>query len=356
MNVRKSAGGDPRGFGTKPCREGAALMPQVFCPKCGSEIPEGTIICPNCEYDIREYNKEAETELNSLLSAKKLSDGEEAETAESEAASEPTEETPPLDPTGAPIRVVKKSSAPKAEGGGSANPTQGSAETGEADPEEDAAAPAPAPKKKKEKKAPKEKKPRKPMPSFVITLLAVVVAAGLGFCAALLFFGDLFPTAEEDFAVTAANAVNSKLNVNEKLCVYKAYVKKTASADECILYAIIDYHDTVSVTRYRVVFDRNTPSVINVYYPVDETSSAYLDMKNSDDPQTRIQASVLKNYSDTIEAAHREILIGSPAWVEVDISKINGKITSQQTRNTGSSVSAETRSGSANDDIEDLVD
>lgn len=138
--------------------------------------------------------------------------------------------------------------------------------------------------------------------------------------------------------MTAANAVNSKLNVNERLCVYKAYVKQAGTVQECILYAIIDYNDTVSVTRYRVVFDRETPNVINIYYPVDETSRAYLDMKNSDDPQTRVQASVLKNYSDTIEAAHREILIGSPAWTEVDISKINGKITSQQTRNTGSSA------------------
>lgn len=349
-------------------------MPQVFCPKCGSEIPEGTIVCPSCEYDIQDYNKEAETELNTLLSAKKLSDGEQAEdeaedeaeeakTAESEAASQPSEETPPLDTENEnpPIRVVKKKSAPKAEEA-SADPPQASAETGEADSREDAAVSAPAPKKKKEKKAPKEKsapkekKPRKPIPSFVVTLLAVVVAAALGFCAAMLFFGDLFPTAEEDFAVTAANAVNSKLNVNEKLCVYKAYVKKANSTDECILYAIIDYSDTVAVTRYRVVFDRNTPGVINIYYPVDETSGAYLSMKNSDDPQERIQASILKNYSDTIEAAHREISIGSPGWVEVDISKINGKITSQQTRNTGSSVSTETRPASADEDIEDLAD
>ncbi|MCM1334856.1 MAG: zinc-ribbon domain-containing protein [Bacteroides sp.] len=345
-------------------------MPQVFCPKCGTEIPEGTIVCPSCGYDIQVYNNEAETELNSLLNAKKISDGEAAENggaASSEGASATSGEgaSPAPDAAGTPVRAVKKKSAPKSEET-SPDPSEETAETAGGSPdeegsekEEDAGLAAPSQKKKKAKKEkkPKEKKTRKPIPPFVITLFAVVVAAALGFCASLLIFGDFFPPAEESFAVTAANAVNSKLNVNEKLCVYKAYVKTTASADECILYAIIDYRDTVSVTRYRVVFDRSDPSVINVYYPVDETSDAYLAMKNSDDPRERIQASVLKNYSDTIEAAHREIQIGSPAWVEVDISKINGKITSKQTRNTGSSVTAEqTLIPEDDEDIADLAE
>lgn len=329
-------------------------MPQIICPKCGSEIPEGTIICPNCQFDIRDYNQEAEEELTALLNSQKVSgdDDEQGETDGSSAG-----ETPPAENN---VRAVKKKSAPKPEEV-SGQPAEQPAEAGSTDEEEEAPALPPAAKKKKEKK-PKEKKPKgpkekKPLPAFVATLLCVVVAAALGFCSALFFFGDLFPTAQEEFAVTAANAVNSKLNVNEKLCVYKAYVKQTGTVEECILYAIIDYNDTVSVTRYRVVFDRDTPNVINIYYPVDETSRAYLDMKNSDDPQTRIQASVLKNYSDTIEAAHREILIGSPAWVGVDISKINGKITSQQTRNTGSSVTPDQKPNISRDaDIADLED
>lgn len=329
-------------------------MPQIICPKCGSEIPEGTIICPNCQFDIRDYNQEAEEELTSLLNSQKVS-GDDDEQGEADASS--SEETPPAENN---VRVKKKS-APKPEEGASAQPAEQPAEAESAAEEEEAPASPPAAKKKKEKK-PKEKKPKepkekKPLPAFVVTLLCVVVAAALGFCSALFFFGDLFPTAQEEFAVTAANAVNSKLNVNEKLCVYKAYVKQTGTVEECLLYAIIDYNDTVSVTRYRVVFDQNTPSVINIYYPVDETSRAYLDMKNSDDPQTRIQASVLKNYSDTIEAAHREILIGSPVWVEVDNSKINGKITSQQTRNTGSSVTPDQKPNISRDaDIADLED
>ena len=53
-------------------------------------------------------------------------------------------------------------------------------------------------------------------------------------------------------------------------------------------------------------------------------------MKESSDPEIRIQASVLKNYSDQIEAAHREISIGTPSWVSVDISEINSNITSIQ--------------------------
>lgn len=330
-------------------------MPQIICPKCGSEIPEGTIICPNCQFDIRDYNQEAEEELTELLNSQKVSGGDdEPEEAGASSAGETA-------PTENAVRAVKKKSAPKPEEG-AAEPSAGQpAEAESAAEEGEAPALPPAAKKKKEKK-PKEKKPKgpkekKPLPAFVITLLCVVVAAALGFCSALFFFGDLFPTEQEEFAVTAANAVNSKLNVNERLCVYKAYVKQTGTVQECILYAVIDYNDTVSVTRYRVVFDREKSGVINIYYPVDETSRAYLDMKNSDDPQTRIQASVLKNYSDTIEAAHREILMGSPAWVEVDISKINGKITSQQTRNTGSSVTPDEKPNVSRDaDIADLED
>lgn len=329
-------------------------MPQIICPKCGSEIPEGTIICPNCQFDIRDYNQEAEEELTSLLNSQKVSDDDE----QGEADASSSGETPPAENN---VRAVKKKSAPKPEEGASEPPAEQPAEAESPAEEEELPASPPASKKKKKKK-PKEKKPKgpkekKPLPAFAVTLLCVVVAAALGFCSALFFFGDLFPTEQEEFAVTAANAVNSKLNVNEKLCVYKAYVKQTGTVEECILYAIIDYNDTVSVTRYRVVFDQNTPGVINIYYPVDETSRAYLDMKNSDDPQTRIQASVLKNYSDTIEAAHREILMGSPAWVGVDISKINGKITSQQTRNTGSSVTPEQKPNTSKDaDIADLED
>lgn len=327
-------------------------MPQIICPKCGSEIPEGTIICPNCQFDIRDYNQEAEEELTALLNSQKVSGGDD-EQGETDASS--SGETPLVENN---VRAVKKKSASKPEEGASDQSADQPAEAESVAEEEEAPVSPPVTKKKKEKK-PREKKPRekKPLPVFVVTLLCVVVAAALGFCSALFFFGNLFPTEQEEFAVTAANAVNSKLNVNEKLCVYKAYVKQTGTVEECILYAIIDYNDTVSVTRYRVVFDRNTPNVINIYYPVDETSRAYLDMKNSDDPQTRIQASVLKNYSDTIEAAHREILIGSPAWVEVDISKINGKITSQQTRNTGSSVTPDQKPNISGDaDIADLED
>lgn len=330
-------------------------MPQIICPNCGSEIPEGTIICPNCQFDIRDYNQEAEEELTELLNSQKVSGGDDEQ---EEAGASSAGETAPTENA---VRAVKKKSAPKPEEGAAEPSGEQPAEAESAAEEGEATALPPAAKKKKEKK-PKEKKPKgpkekKPLPAFVITLLCVVVAAALGFCSALFFFGDLFSTEQEEFAVTAANAVNSKLNVNERLCVYKAYVKQTGTVQECILYAVIDYNDTVSVTRYRVVFDREKSGVINIYYPVDETSRAYLDMKNSDDPQTRIQASVLKNYSDTIEAAHREILMGSPAWVEVDISKINGKITSQQTRNTGSSVTPDEKPNVSRDaDIADLED
>lgn len=68
--------------------------------------------------------------------------------------------------------------------------------------------------------------------------------------------------------------------------------------------------------------------MVNIYYTIDENSPEYLALKNSADPEERIQASVLKNYSDGIESAHREISIGTPSWVSVDISEINSSLSS----------------------------
>ena len=63
-------------------------------------------------------------------------------------------------------------------------------------------------------------------------------------------------------------------------------------------------------------------------------------MRDSEDPEIRIQASVLKNYSDEIEAAHREISIGAPTWVSVDISEINSNITSVQRKSVENSAAS----------------
>jgi len=215
-------------------------------------------------------------------------------------------------------------------------------------------------KKTKKVKEPKLKIPKKKSEkgsvSFVITLIAAVVAAALGFFVSLFIFGDIFQTEEEKFAIMAANSVNSKLNVNEQLFVYKAYVNFGAASDECIIYAVKDYKERVSATKYRVVVNNNNPGVINIYYQIDETSEEYLAMKNSEDSEIRVQASVLKNYSDSIEAAHREILIGSPKWVKVDISEINSNINSQQSRTAvpaGANLENDVSENSG-DDIADL--
>lgn len=87
-------------------------MPQVFCPKCGSEIPEGTIICPNCQFDIRDYNREAEEELTSLLTAQKGPDDADAEPAQTSEAAAASSDA--AQPEGAPCARSGKS-APKTE-------------------------------------------------------------------------------------------------------------------------------------------------------------------------------------------------------------------------------------------------
>lgn len=317
-------------------------MAIIYCPQCDSEIPENTTICPSCGFNLDNYDEEGgDEEFNALLNAanKKLSsDNAPASQASTggvisqsqidallggnvvDLTSESPENTaPPKAEQGTKQKIEEA----KGENISDGAEVKNEAENADELPKEAVPSPAPTPSAKPEKKQGKGI-------SFIVTIAAVVVAAALGFCVSLLMFGDVLDTAEEKFAVKAANAVNSKLEVNENLCVYKAYVKLGAGADECILYAVTDYKDVVTASKYRVVVNKDNSKVINIYYTVDENSPEYLAMKNSEDPEVRIQASLLKNYSDGIEAAHREISIGTPSWVSVDISEINSNITLNQ--------------------------
>lgn len=179
------------------------------------------------------------------------------------------------------------------------------------------AAPAPAPKK------------NSPLP-IIFTILAVLVAGALGFCVALLCFTDFIKSGSEEFAIKAANAVNSQLEVNTELFIYKAYVKTGASSTECMLYGMESFDGENIIDIYRVVVKNDEPNKINVYHTLDENNPDYIAMKNSDDPEVRIQASMLKNYSDTIVLADKEISIGSPNWEKIDCTLINGNINSEQ--------------------------
>lgn len=354
-------------------------MAVIYCPQCDSEIPEAVAVCPSCGFNLDTYDEnENNSEFNALLNAanKKLSaEAEEEEEYEEDDATNDEDSVfggsnsisqqqidqlldgGIVDLSGEKKKKKKKKPAPKKNVVKPAEkPVQSMDErleatadvksdvrediNGEEAPSEDekteGAVPEigkiqAVPKKAKKEKAEKEKKP---LPAMGITVAAAAVALALGFCIALLFFGNLFHTPEEAFAIRAANAVNSKLAVNEQLCVYKAYVRMGSAADECVLYAITDHKDVVKAEKYRVVVNKDNDGVINIYYTVDETSPEYIAMKESDDPEVRVQASVLKNYSDSIENAHREISIGSPSWKSVDISEINSNITSQQQRET----------------------
>jgi len=293
----------------------------IYCPQCGGEIPEKETICPSCGFNLDTYEEneadEQSEEFNELLDAanKRLSE---------ENAANPSAKTVEESSAELPAGAKKVTSASSDEGGADKISYEREPAEEEAASNDEREAVEAKPKKKKREK--------KGVPPAVVTLLAIIAAGALGFCSALLMFGDAVKTEEESFAIRAANAVNSKLNVNEKLCVYKAYVRNGSGEEECLLYALIDYDDAVTVSKYRVVVDKGSPDVINIYYTLDETDPDYIAMKNSDDAKTRIQASLLKNYSDSIEEAHREIKIGSPSWKQIDISKINSAITSEQVR------------------------
>jgi len=341
-------------------------MAVIYCPQCDSEIPEKTAVCPSCGFNLDTYEEE-ENSFNALLSEANKKLGEDNNSVLSGMAisdkiddlldgnivdltPDEADDTPSTAPA-APVSVPKKEAAPAEE---PEEPKNTEPEKKEKPKKE---------KKVKEKKV-KEVKIKLPKPerekgsiSFVVTVITAVVAAALGFFVSLFMFGDIFQSDEEKFAVMAANSVNSTLNVNEQLFVYKAYVNFGSAADECVLYAVKDYKEKISATKYRVVVNKENSAVINIYYQIDETSEEYLAMKNSDDPEVRIQASILKNYSDSIEAAHREIMIESPKWVKVDISEINSNINSQQSRTVVSNTAELENDVSENgggEDIEDL--
>lgn len=170
---------------------------------------------------------------------------------------------------------------------------------------------------------------------FIITIAIAVVAAALGFCVCLLLFGDVIRSSNEEFAIKAANAVNSSLPVNNELYIYKAYVKNGSAATECILYGVVDYNGETGTDIFRVVVRNDKPNELRVYYTVDENDEDYIAMKNSEDSEVKIQASVLKNNSDSIFIADKEIRIGIPEWEKTDCGKINRNINSQQVRNAG---------------------
>lgn len=169
---------------------------------------------------------------------------------------------------------------------------------------------------------------------FIITLAAAVVAAALGFCVCLLLFGNLFKSSDEEFAILAANAVNSSLPVNNELYIYKAFVKNGSAAKECILYGVVDYNGETRTDIFRVVLNNDNPDKLKlkVYFTVDENDEDYIAMKNSEDSEEKIQASVRKNYSDSIYSADKEIRIGVPEWKSTDCGIINKNITSEQVK------------------------
>ena len=319
-------------------------MAVIYCPDCDSEIPENETICPSCGFDLASFDVEEE-EFNDLLSAANMKLSEEAETAPAENKNISISQSQidalldgnVVDLTGLDAAVSKvKDPEEKAE-----KKPEAMAET----LDDAIAAKSPEPEKKETTKPKKAKPVKQKKPdtkgglSMAVTVAAAAVALALGFCVAMFIFMDAPQTKEEAFAVRSANALNSMLEVNEELFVYDAYVRLGSACDECMLYAITEFNDTVTPSKYRITVNKTDPNTINIYYVLDETSPEYLAMRDSSDPELRVQASILKNYSDEIEAAHREISIGTPSWVSVDISEINSNITTVQ-RKTAVSTTA----------------
>lgn len=323
-------------------------MAVIYCPDCDSEIPENETICPSCGFDLSTFDVEEE-EFNDLLSAANMKLNEEAAEAPasenknisiSQSQIDALLDGNVVDLTGLDAAVSKVVEKPEMQESAPAGKTEASVPKEQGKSAAKAETPAKKQKAKKEKPAKQKKSSDKPALPMIVTIAAAVVSLALGFCVAMFIFMDAPHTEEEAFAVRSANALNSMLGVNERLFVYGAYVRLGTSVDECMLYAITEYDDRITPARYRITVNKSDSNVINIYYELDETNPEYLAMRDSMDPEVRIQASVLKNYSDQIKDAHREISIGTPTWISVDISEINSNITSVR-RKTVETASAE---------------
>ncbi len=319
-------------------------MAVIYCPDCDSEIPENETICPSCGFDLATFDTEEE-EFNDLLSAANMKLNEEAAEAPvsenknisiSQSQIDALLDGNVVDLTGLDAAVSKVVEKPEAKESSPEKKPEDSSAAGNEKNDAQASAPAKKEKVKKEKKVKQKSPSDKPSLPMIVTIAAAVVSLALGFCVAMLIFMDAPQTKEEAFAVKSANALNSMLNVNERLFVYDAYVRTGTATDECMLYAITEYDGEVTASKYRVTVNKTDQNTINIYYVLDETSPEYLAMRDSQDPEVRIQASVLKNYSDQIEEAHREISIGTPSWKKIDISEINSNITSIKRKNAES--------------------
>lgn len=317
-------------------------MAVIYCPDCDSEIPENETVCPSCGFDLATFDAEEE-EFNDLLNAANMKLSEEAEEASAAAPGKDNISISQsqidalldgnvVDLTGLDAAIAqagaKEVIEEKTESQVSVKKEEALAAKTEETPAAQETVPEKKEKKKKEK-APKQKKSSDGKSlSMAVTVAAAAVSLALGFCVAMLIFMDPPHTREEAFAIRSANALNGVLEVNERLFVYDAYVRMGSAYDECILYAITEFDGTVTPSKYRVTVNKEDQNTINIYYTLDETKSEYIAMRDSEDPELRIQASILKNYSDEIEAAHREISIGTPSWIAIDISEINSNITS----------------------------
>ena len=184
-----------------------------------------------------------------------------------------------------------------------------------------------ADKKKKKEKVKKEKKPLdKAKLAKMLTALAVIVALVLGYLVCLVFFTDVIKTPNEEFAIRAAKAVSSKIPAINEIYIYKAYVRNGAAADECMIYAVTTEKrasNSEKTDMYRIVISHDEPNTINVYYTLDTESAEYIKLRDSEDEKDRIRASRLKNYSDEITAADKEIQINSPDWQKINCTIIN---------------------------------
>lgn len=197
----------------------------------------------------------------------------------------------------------------------------------------------------KKKKKPKEKKPKpkkdkpdkssstksakskKSKGSGISSVLAVVVALAIGLAGG--FFGKMFFFPEfvspdcQEFAEKAVKSVNHVKESGEKIFVMEAYVKDFTNSRQCIIRAVSEKDNNAEIKWYRVKVDNDDKQKIHVYLQLSQEE--YESLKNSDNKEDQIRASVLMNAQSETERCVEEMKNGD-GWESANTALLNNAI------------------------------
>lgn len=295
-------------------------METIFCPLCGTEVAIDADTCPNCSCALAQFRGDAEPQKNNAagkdsdLSAEQISTLMSGGEVDFEPVAADTEQ---------PAQADKD---PVVAGEFTAIPTDIElAEYGD----EEMKPPLNTPYEPDDSEiipiVIKEKNPHTLLKKVLRISFTVLVSLLVGF--GLCFYIFVYPkyTDAQKAANRAASAVDALSGDDVTTVVYDAYTKVLSANTETIIYvAAVNKDTTAEYLCYRVVIEKGAESPVKIYERFDE--KRYETLKNSENAQDRVAASVMKNYGEIFEKSITEIKDGSENWVRNDVVFINEEL------------------------------